>query len=263
MNTHPVVEWIQKQKLKSIEGESRWYNNSSEYVPSVTTVLGVVDKGVHFQKWLANHLNYDHACAVRDTAAQRGTDVHNACEELMKGKEIDLIGYEDDVVKRVMCFEHWWKETQPTIVAVEEVLAFPGILYAGRFDFLANINGKNTLIDIKTGGHYKTHDLQASMYKILWDTICEHLGLGSEYWIDELYGLYLKDGWVKGPNPMYKKLQFRPTEVEAAVALWRYVNENAYGKVLKPKDKKEYKKIFKLEVNKNYEPKKQDLDNFL
>ena len=198
MENHPVVEWLNKQRLKSIEGDSRWYNNGPEYVPSVTTVLNIVDKGVHFHKWLANHLNYEHACAVRDTAAQRGTDVHNICEMLMKGEEVDLIGYEDDVLKRVMCFEQWWKETNPNIIAIEEMLAFPGILYAGRFDFLANINGKNTLIDIKTGGHYKTHDLQATMYKILWDTICEHLDLGTEYMIDELYGLYLRTAGLKG-----------------------------------------------------------------
>ena len=263
MQIHPVVEWINEQKLRSIEGGARWYSDNKDYVPSVTTVLGIVDKGIHFHKWLANHLNYEHACAVRDTAAQRGTDVHNICESLMKGESVDLIGYENDVLKRVMCFEHWWKEYNPQIVAIEEMLFFPGILYAGRFDMLVNINGKNTLIDIKTGGHYKTHDLQATMYKILWDTICEHLELGQEYMIDELYGLYLKDGWIKGPNPMYKKLQFRPKEVKSAVTLWRYNNENAYGKVLPPKKKPEFKTTFQLEIDNNYEPKEKDLDNFL
>ena len=62
---------------------------------------------------------------------------------------------------------------------------------------------------------------------------------------------------------MYKKLQFRPKEVEATVKLWRYNNENAYGKVLPPKNKPDYKTLFKLEVNKDYEPKEKNLDDFL
>ena len=63
---HPVVEWMNKQNSKSVEGNYRWYkiNAEGEQVPSVTTVLNIMDKGEHFHKWLANHLNYDHACSV-------------------------------------------------------------------------------------------------------------------------------------------------------------------------------------------------------
>ena len=262
---HPVVEWMNKQNSKSVEGNYRWYkiNAEGEQVPSVTTVLNIMDKGEHFHKWLANHLNYDHACSVRDAAAQRGTDVHNIIESLMNDETVDLKDYGSDVVKRIMSFEKWWEEIgQIEIVAVEEILAFPGIQYAGRFDFIANIKGKNTLIDIKTGNHYKTHDLQATMYKVLWDTICEELGLSNEYMIHESYGLYLKDGWIKAPNPQFKKLQFRPKEVEAAVKLWRYNNENAYGKVLPPKPKSNLKTVFNLKAGKDEKTEK-NLNEYL
>ena len=265
-NMHPVIEWMNERKTNSVEGEQRWYktNTDGDYVPSVTTVLGIMDKGIHFHKWLANHLNYDHACAVRDEAAQRGTNVHNIIEDLMAGNSVDLKEYGPEVTKRIMCFEKWWDDNSPMeIVAAEEMLAFPGILYAGRFDFIVKIKGKNVLVDIKTGNHYKTHDLQATMYKILWDTICEHLGLGDEYMIHQYYGLYVKDGWIKAPNPQFKKLQFRPKEVEAAVTLWRYNNENAYGRVLPPRPKNSFKTSFKLEMDRDEATTEDNLDNYL
>jgi len=263
---HPVIKWLEDKNTFSKEGSQRWYrvDGNGEWVPSVTTVLNVMDKGIYFHKWLANHLNYEHACQVRDEAAQRGTDVHLICETLLEGKEIVLEECSNEILKRIMCFEEWWNSIGvEEIIASEVMLAYPGIQYAGRFDFIARIDGKNTLIDIKTGGYYNTHDLQASMYKILWDTICEELDLGPEYMIEDMYGLYLKDGWIKGPNPQYKKLKFRPKEVEAAITLWRYNNENAYGKVVPPKPKPVYKNTFKLEVKNGKNEKLSELDSKL
>ena len=264
---HPVLEWLKENKITSKEGSSRWYKdeNTGVSVPSVTTVLNVVAKGPHFDKWLANHLNYEHACVERDRAAERGTLVHELVENLLEGTEILLDPELDgnEIIKRIMCFEKWWKETPVEKVIAKEVgLHYPGIHYAGRFDFIARINGRNVLIDIKTGNHYKTHDLQASMYKILWDTICEHLALSSEYYIDDLYGLYLKDSWVKAPNPQYKKLKFIPREVGYTVGLWNYINSNAYGKVFPPKTKEKYPLTYKLKEFK-YDNEKADLDNIL
>ena len=247
--SHPVIDWVYKNKTEERYGSGRWYKNKNNFVPSVTTVLNVVSKGPHFHKWLANHLNYEHACAVRDEAAERGTLVHEIIEDLLEGKEV-MLDEEcgSEISKRLMCFETWWNNTSvEEIIAKEVPLHFPGIKYAGRFDFIAKIDGKNVLIDIKTGSYYKTHDIQASMYKILWDTICEHLGLDQSYMIHKMYGLYLKDGWIKGPNPQFKELKFVPKVVESAVNLWEYNNANAYGKVLPPKEKEEYPLTFKLE----------------
>ena len=229
--SHPVVEWIEKKKTISKEGDQRWYriDKNGDWVPSVTTVLGVVSKGIHFDKWLANHLNYEHACQARDTAAARGTLVHEIAESLMEGKSLDLKEYGNEILKRVMCFDAWWHDTKPEeIIASEVMLAYPGIYYAGRFDFIVKIDGKNVLVDIKTGNHYRTHDIQASMYKILWDSICDELTLGNEYRIHKLAGLYLKDGWIKAPNPQFKELKFCPDVVRSAVTMWRYINANAF-----------------------------------
>jgi len=252
-------KWKEKNKIISMEGNTRWYSieGTGDWVPSVTSILSVIDKGEHFLKWVASHASYDIACQVRDAAAERGTIVHDIAEDLMKGEEVLVKDYGPEVVKRVMCFEKWWKETNPEIIAIEEMLAYPGIRFAGRFDFIARINNKNVLIDIKTGGHYKSHDLQASCYKILWDTIMEQCGYGKEYYIDELRGLYLGDRWIKGPNPQYKQLKFLAKEVEGAVNLWYWMNSDGRGNPPRPFKKRKLPSSFKL---KNQEKKKEMMD---
>ena len=263
---HPVIDYLNKRNTISKEGEQRWYrtDNKGDWVPSVTTVLGVVSKGIYFDKWLANHLDYDHACAARDKAAARGTLVHEIAEQLMEGKEVNVENYGNEIVKRVMCFDTWWHDVKPEeIIASEVMLSHPEIRFAGRFDFIVKIEGKNVLVDIKTGMHYKTHDIQASMYKILWDKICDDLGLGEEYKIHSLAGLYLKDGWIKGPNPQYKVLKWCPDVVDSAVTMWRYINSNAYGKILPPKSKDRFKQTFKLEINNGVQEVRDELDEIL
>ena len=225
---HPVTKWLQTNKIISKEGKTRWYSvlGSKNWVPSVTSILSAADKGEYFQKWLANQGSWENACKVRDAAANRGTIVHEISEDLLNGEEI-VLDAEADIVKRVMCLEQWYDDYQPEVIMQEVMLAFPGVRYAGRFDILARIDGKNVLIDIKTGGYYKSHDLQATMYKVLWDTIAEHAGAGKEYMIDEMYGLYLNDKWKKKPNPTFKQLKFLPNVVEGVAGSAKKYQINA------------------------------------
>ena len=156
-----------------------------------------------------------------------------------------------------MCLEQWYNDYQPEVIMQEVMLAFPGVRFAGRFDILARIDGKNVLIDIKTGGHYKTHDLQATMYKILWDTIVENQDGGSEFMIDEMYGLYLNDKWKKKPNPTFKQLKFLPNVVEGCVDLWHWLNSDYRGNSPRPKESMKLPSNFKLGVTQH------ELENLL
>ena len=246
---HPVTKFLQTNQIVSKEGKTRWYSvaGSKQWVPSVTSILSAAAKGEYFEKWLANQGSWENACKVRDEAAQRGTIVHEISEDLLNGEEV-ILDAGPDIVKRVMCLEEWYNDYEPEVIMQEVMLAFPGIRFAGRFDILARIDGKNVLIDIKTGGHYKTHDLQATMYKILWDTIVEHTEGGREYMIDEMYGLYLNDKWKKKPNPSFKKLKFLPKVVEGVVNLWYWLNSDYRGTNPRPKESMKLPNNFKLGV---------------
>ena len=255
---HPITKWLQTNKIVSKEGKTRWYSvaGSKNWVPSVTSILSAADKGEYFQKWLANQGSWENACKVRDAAANRGTMVHEISEDLLNGEEI-VLDAEADIVKRVMCLEQWYDDYEPEVIMQEVMLAFPGVRYAGRFDILARIDGKNVLIDIKTGGYYKSHDLQATMYKVLWDTIVEHSDAGREYMIDEMYGLYLNDKWKKKPNPTFKQLKFLPDVVEGTVNLWYWLNSDYRGNAPKPKESMKLPTNFKLGVTQD------ELENLL
>ena len=246
---HPIKRWSEKNKIITKEGTTRWYSvaGSGQWVPSVTSILSAAGKGEFFHKWLANQGSWENACKVRDEAAERGTIVHEISEDLLNGEEV-ILDAEPEIVKRVMCLEQWYNDYKPEIIMQEVMLAFPGVRFAGRFDILAHIDGKNVLIDIKTGGHYKTHDLQATMYKILWDTIIEDTSAGSEYMIDEMYGLYLNDKWKKKPNPTFKQLKFLPKVVEGCVDLWYWLNSDYRGADPRPKEHMKLPNNFKLGV---------------
>ena len=246
---HPVTKFLQTNQIVSKEGKTRWYSvaGSKQWVPSVTSILSAAAKGEYFEKWLANQGSWENACKVRDEAAQRGTIVHEISEDLLNGEEV-ILDAGPDIVKRVMCLEEWYNDYEPEVIMQEVMLAFPGIRFAGRFDILARINGKNVLIDIKTGNYYKSHDLQATMYKILWDTIIEDIGGGKEYMIDEMYGLYLNDRWIKKPNPQYKQLKFLPEIVKGVADTWFWMNSDTRGNEPKPKTKMKLPSTFKLGV---------------
>jgi len=246
---HPITKFLQTNKIINQEGVTRWYSieGSCKWVPSVTSILSAAGKGEYFDKWLANQGSWDNACKVRDKAAKRGTIVHEISEDLLNGEEV-ILDAGPEIVKRVMCLEQWYNDYQPEIIMQEIMLAFPGIRFAGRFDILARIDNKNVLIDIKTGNYYKSHDLQASMYKILWDTIIEDTGAGKEYMIDEMYGLYLNDKWKKKPNPTFKQLKFLPNVVESVVNLWYWMNSDYRGNDPHPKTAMKLPHSFKLGV---------------
>jgi len=246
---HPITKWLETNKVVAKEGKTRWYSvaGSREWVPSVTSILSAAGKGEFFDKWLANQGSWEKACEVRDKAAKRGTMVHEISEDLLNGEEV-VLDAGPEIVKRIMCLEQWYDDYKPEVIMQEIMLAFPGIRFARRFDILARIDGKNVLIDIKTGGHYKTHDLQATMYKILWDTIIEHTEAGNEYMIDEMYGLYLNDKWKKKPNPTFKQLKFLPKVVEGVADLWYWLNSDYRGGNPRPKESMKLPNNFKLGV---------------
>ena len=255
---HPVTKFLQTNQVISKEGNTRWYSvaGNKQWVPSVTSILSAAGKGKYFDKWLANQGSWDNACKVRDEAAERGTIVHEISEDLLNGEEV-ILDAGPEIVKRIMCLEQWYDDYQPEVIMQEIMLAFPGVRFAGRFDILARIDNKNVLIDIKTGGHYKTHDLQATMYKILWDTIIEHTEAGSEFMIDEMYGLYLNDKWKKKPNPTFKQLKFLPKVVEGVVNLWYWLNSDYRGSEPRPTESLKLPNSFKLGF------KQEELENLI
>src|SRR5215831_5314719 len=144
------------------------------YVPSVTWICSYYPKGVGYHKWLAA-LGWNEAEAVRQAAAEKGSQVHQACAALLDGQTITMEsafqapdmelpapltveGYE-----AVLAFADWWATLKnPTVLAKDFVVWGDG--YAGTLDLLMSWEGEDAgihLIDLKTSQEvWPEHQLQ-------------------------------------------------------------------------------------------------------
>lgn len=94
--------------------------------------------------------------------ADLGTRVHAHCEAWLRGEEIFPL---EDEVPYLDALERFFDDTAPLPTAIERVV-LSGLGYGGRFDFIAEFNELNTLVDLKTGRPYAVeHTLQLSAYR--------------------------------------------------------------------------------------------------
>jgi hypothetical protein len=157
-------------------------------LPSVTTVIGVIDKSGPLVGWAKRETA---ACAVRnldalvamreaggdaaatdwlkkipdyrrDTAADIGTRVHKLVEQLALGAEPVVTADEAPFVDAYRAF---LAEYRPRFLAVEEMVVSLRHGYAGTLDAIAVIGGETWLLDVKTGtGLYAETGLQLAGY---------------------------------------------------------------------------------------------------
>ena len=153
---------------ESVKGKGRHYRHpaTGELLPSVTNVIGLLDK--HLQYWAAREVA---SAAVsmkaalagmadeevfdilkgapfrRSTrAANRGTDIHAYLEARLLGQPSPAL--EGDALNYQAAADAWLAQTDPVVVATEVTMFAPQ--YAGTADALVVIDGEVWLIDFKT-----------------------------------------------------------------------------------------------------------------
>lgn len=165
-----------------------YYWNGEGPIPSVTTILGIIDKSgplVGWAKrevanaavrnltglgdmvaasgpeatarWLATIPGYQ-----RDKAADRGSDVHALAEAISRGQSVivpdELAGYVD-------AFAAWQREWQPEYLAAEEMVCSLRYHYAGTLDAIIRVAGETWIVDYKTSkGVYPETGMQLAAY---------------------------------------------------------------------------------------------------
>jgi hypothetical protein len=157
-------------------------------LPSVTTILRVVDRSGPLVGWAKRETaisairNLDALVALRaeagidaavnwlkagpdharDTAANRGTQIHRIAEQISRGQEPvvpeELAGY-------VAAYRGFLRDWSPRFVAAEQMVCSLRHGFAGQFDAIAEIAGERWLLDYKTSsGVYAEAALQLSAY---------------------------------------------------------------------------------------------------
>ena len=168
--------WYAKQGTDPVTGLPT-YN----YVPSVTWVTGHYPKGIEFYQWLAKK-GWDESQAIKEAAASKGSKIHKACENLLQGETVAMDAeYADpktgvlapltvEEYYGIMTFAEWYKnlcaKNEVEVLGSELVIWNDEDNYSGTTDLILRINGRVTVIDIKTGANiWPEHTLQLSAYK--------------------------------------------------------------------------------------------------
>ena len=154
--------------------DERFYNIDGVYYPRCTFILSVYPKGAGYEQWLK--AQGDDADSIRDRAADAGTRVHDACEQLVAGVALHHLAYQPGEWSKINSFVTWYTQFKPDRYVGSEVTVWSKTHgYAGTADAIIEKDGKRYLIDYKTGkGLYPTYWLQLAAYKQAY----EELGYG-------------------------------------------------------------------------------------
>jgi hypothetical protein len=168
------------------EKHEYFWNGQGPY-PGVTAVLRIIDKPA-IATWAKQETakcairNWDlldgmlqaggHDAAVawlsripdyqKDTAGKLGSRVHVLAEQIARGAEPDM---DEEETSFVNGYRRFIEDFDPELVSVEHTAKNLTHGYGGTFDFIARINGRLTLVDIKTSkGVYPETALQIAAY---------------------------------------------------------------------------------------------------
>jgi hypothetical protein len=185
---------------ENVRGRGRHYRHpgTGELVPSVTNVIGVLDKPA-LPRWSAkmvaeaawnmrhslDEMGQQEAIDVlkgspwrkSGRAADRGTDIHAYLEAKLNGQDPEPLS--DDATPYRAAADDWLTK-DIEIVATEMTLFNP--LYAGTTDFVARIDGRLTIGDFKTSK--AIYDEAALQLAALWGCTEDANG-NSVVWRDE------------------------------------------------------------------------------
>ena len=223
-----VKELLHDDLVQYTTEDERWYRRDKISFPSVSWISSYYPKGKQFEHFLKS--KGDEADDVRDLAADRGSKIHQAIDQLLSTGKLShddkFLNTFKDRLEELSADEYWailtfiefCKEYQPKFILNEKVVVHEAFVYAGTLDILCQIGDDLWLLDIKTGKNvYMSHRIQLSAYKqCMPDDMIAHLKLGI---LQVGYGR-TKKGW---------KLTEIDDEFEMfqhAYAIWKRENPN-------------------------------------
>lgn len=154
----------------------RWYGTSeTPYLyPSVTTIL---KETVH-QPGLINWFKYSNARDIDKKLAETGrigTELHELFDSILKGNRAML---KREYQPHAAAFSKWVNDVQAEPYLTEFTVFSDRYGFAGKIDFYGRVNGRNTVVDWKTGTNFgDTWGDQVAAYQL---AVCEMADLPSD-----------------------------------------------------------------------------------
>jgi hypothetical protein len=183
-----IVEYSADNKQMNVL-DQRFYRRNEKYYPSVSSILNYFPKNQYFHSWLKDVGHNSDIIASK--AAFEGTQVHNAIDDFLNGKEINWLDefgnaqYSLDVWKMILKFADFWNTHKPELVATEYHLFSDEHEYAGTTDIICRLNNQLWLLDNKTSNSLHTsYDLQLASYAKAWnETHDKHIERTGILWL--------------------------------------------------------------------------------
>ena len=160
-----------KPQLKQINFVDRrvYKRDEGKFYPSVTTILQYMPKNKFFDNWLKDVGH--NADLIMRKAGKEGTQVHEAAEALVLGKEVNWMDdygnakYSQVVWEMILKFYDFWSTYKPELISAEEFVYSDEFKYAGTADLLVKMDGETWLLDIKTSNNlHRSYNLQLAAY---------------------------------------------------------------------------------------------------
>lgn len=134
-----------------VEKKGKWVGPNDARLPSPSAVGSVLDldKAQRLMAWAARHPD---AIGYRDKRAEEGSRVHKLMfEALAAGEGVpSLASVSEEERGRSQGVLAWWRDRKPEPIGSELVVYSKSHSYAGRLDLLCTLDGKRTVVDLKT-----------------------------------------------------------------------------------------------------------------
>lgn len=159
-----------KPVIKKVEVDNEhYYYVNDKFHPSVTKILGETLPTPYALRYWIGEVGNEKAEAKLNSAGDRGSKIHNACEALLFGQTVKLKESFPDKKdqKCIVSFIDWVNEYKPEFKADDiEMIVASTLGFAGTLDMFCHINGEPWIIDFKTSnGVYDSHMLQITAYQ--------------------------------------------------------------------------------------------------
>ena len=142
-----LIQWAANEAVEYITEKALYFESTNDW--KVSGDILVEARTAHVRK--------------RDKSADIGTVAHSWISDYIGGKNPER---NEEIAIITDNFLKWVEEAKPKFLASEKVVWHREAFYAGTLDFVAEINGKKMLGDIKTGSNiYPEMWLQLAAYQ--------------------------------------------------------------------------------------------------
>jgi len=146
---------IEEAKSKKARIHTVYKTKAGDRVPSVTTILGILNKPALLDwAWQMGTQGFDYK-AVRDEAGDVGTLAHYLILCSLRNEQPDTSEYSAQIIGKaensLIKFWDWEKSHKLEPIMLETPLVSEEYSFGGTIDFFGKVDGQPTLVDFKTG----------------------------------------------------------------------------------------------------------------